>query len=121
MATSTTGMFGPRSVRFAAAIISLIAASWCSFNIPVAGTGVGFGLVFCVALFICVASFRLLLAHTVDDLCIGVNGVALASSTLYILEGGTREFPPAITIALVALGAGLVSGWSMGRYRGQSS
>ena len=104
-------LFGPRSVRVAAAAVALPAASWVSFNIPVGSVTVVEGRLFPVAIVFTFGIVRLLLARSVADLGVGVAVVALAVSVAWFLRGGIDPMPPALGVAALAPVAAGVQAW----------
>ncbi len=115
LGVSKGSLFGPRSVRAVSSVVSLIAASWISLNIPVAGSGYGSGVLFAVSYVTIVAGFRILLAHSVEDLAIGCTGVSLACAATVLLEGGAAATAAAGSVGCLAPVAAIVVGWMSGR------
>jgi len=111
-------LFGPRSVRIAAAAVAVPAASWVSFNVPVGSVTVVEGRLFPIAVMFAAGAVRLLLARSVSDLGVGVAAAALATSAGWLLRGGGDPLPAAIGIAALAPVAAAFEGWLEGRRQG---
>ena len=114
-------LFGPRSARLLAAVLSLPVASWVSFNIPIGGIVGVEGLLFASAYVWCCGVVRLVVARTVEDLSVGVVAVALAGASAWLVRGGPGAIDEAAV--LVALGPviGATVGWLSGRHHRRRS
>ncbi len=108
-------LFGPRSVRAFGAAISILIASWVSFNVPVGEVAVVQGLLFPTAYAWCCGVIRLIVAKTVEDLGVGVAMVSISAGTAWLLRGGTDSLSGAALVCIVAPVAALVAGWLAGR------
>lgn len=110
-------LFGPRSVRAAAAAMALVAASWVSLNVLVGAAGTAQGAVFAAAYTWLIGAIRLLRARALEDLLVGAAAVALAGTVAWILEAGPSALPEAMVAAGLAPGAAVAAGWLRGRHR----
>lgn len=114
-ARAAGALFGPRSIRAAAAVITLPAASWVSFNIPVGSVAAVEGRLFPVAVVFAIGAVRLLLARALSDLAVGVGVVAVALGAAWLLRGGPQPLPAAIGVAALAPVAAAAESWISGR------
>jgi hypothetical protein len=113
---SREALFGPRSVRAAAAGLALVAASWVSLNVLVGLAGTAQGAVFAAAYTWLVGAIRLLRGRDLEDLLVGAAGVALAGTVGWVLEAGPGSLPEAMVAAGLAPAAAIVAGWLQGRH-----
>jgi len=109
-------LFGPRSIRAAAAGMALVAASWVSLNVLVGPAGTAQGAVFAAAYIWLVGAIRLLRGRALEDLLVGGAGVALAGAVGWILEAGPGALPEAAVAAGLAPAAAVTAGWLQGRH-----
>jgi hypothetical protein len=109
-------LFGPRSIRAAAAGLSLIAASWVSLNVLVGPAGTAQGAVFAAAYTWLVGAIRLLRGRALEDLLVGAAAVALAGAVGWVLEAGPGSLPEAMVAAGLAPVAAVTAGWLQGRH-----
>jgi hypothetical protein len=109
-------LFGPRSVRAAAAALALVAASWVSLNVLVGAAGSAQGAVFAVAYIWLVGAARLIRARALEDLLVGAAAVAVAGAVAWILEAGSSALPEAMAAAGLAPAAAVTAGWLQGRH-----
>jgi hypothetical protein len=114
-------LFGPRSVRAAAAVVVLPAASWVSFNVPLGSASTVRGVLFPAALVWGCGCMRLLTARTLNDVAVGVAAVGLGASAAWFLCAGTATLPSAVAAASLAPAAALTAGWLSGRHSTSSS
>jgi ribose/xylose/arabinose/galactoside ABC-type transport system permease subunit len=121
VAAAHQGLFGPRSVRVAAAVIALIAASWVSFNVPLGSVAAGQGALFPVAFIFTCGVLRIFLARTVTDLSVGVVAIGLAVSVGWLLRAGSGPLPDAAGVIAIVPVAGAVEGWLAARRRPPAS
>jgi hypothetical protein len=117
VAASHEGLFGPRSVRVAAAVIALIAASWVSFNVPLGSVAPVQGALFPVAFIFTCGVLRIFLARTLTDLSVGMAVIALAVSVGWVLRGGSAPLPDAGGVIAIAPVVAAVDGWLASRHR----
>jgi hypothetical protein len=110
--------FGPRSVRVAAGVAVLPAASWVSFNVPLGSASTVTGVLFPAAVIWGCGAMRLLTARTLVDVATGVAAVGIAASAAWFLAGGQDTFSGAIAAAALAPGAAITAGWLAGRHAG---
>jgi len=114
-------LFGPRSVRVFAAAISLPAASWVSFNVPVGAVAVVQGLLFPAAYIWTCGALRLVVARTVADLAVGATMVAFGGGAAWLVRGGGDAITGlAIASSLPPLAAA-AAGWLTGRHSRRAS
>jgi hypothetical protein len=113
---SREALFGPRSIRAAAAALALVAASWVSLNVLVGAAGTAQGAVFAAAYTWLVGAIRLLRARALEDLLVGAATVALAGAVGWILEAGPSALPEAMVAAGLAPAAAVTAGWLRGRH-----
>jgi len=111
------GLFGPRSIRVATAVLVLPAASWVSFNIPLGSASTISGVLFPAAVVGGCAGMRLLTARTVLDIAVGVAALGIAVAAAWFLSAGVDTLSSAATVAALAPGAAITSGWLRGRHR----
>ena len=111
------GLFGPRSIRVATAVLVLPAASWVSFNIPLGSASTISGVLFPAAVVGGCAGMRLLTARTVLDIAVGVAALGIAVAAAWFLSAGVDTLSSAATVAALAPGAAIASGWLRGRHR----
>jgi hypothetical protein len=111
------GLFGPRSIRVATAVLVLPAASWVSFNIPLGSASTISGVLFPAAVVGGCAGMRLLTARTVLDIAVGVASLGIAVAAAWFLSTGVDTLSSAATVAALAPGAAIASGWLRGRHR----
>jgi hypothetical protein len=109
-------LFGPRSVRVAAAVLALPAASWVSFNVPVGAATTISGVLFPAALVWGCSAMRLLTARTLVDLAVGVAGVGVSGAAASLVAGGVGTLAVAAAAASLAPAAALTAGWLSGRH-----
>lgn len=109
-------LFGPRSVRVAAGVAVLPAASWLSFNVPVGSASTVTGVLFPAALVWGCGAMRLLTARTLVDIATGLAAIGIGAGAAWFLAGGVDTFPAAIAAAALAPGAAIAGGWLAGRH-----
>lgn len=114
-------LFGPRSVRAAAAVLVLPAASWVSFNVPLGAASTVSGVLFSAALVWGCACVRLLTARTLNDVAVGVAAVGLGAAAAWFIAGGTATLPSAAAASCLAPAAAVAAGWLSGRHSLSSS
>ncbi|MBJ7609487.1 MAG: hypothetical protein JF887_08675 [Candidatus Dormibacteraeota bacterium] len=110
-------LFGPRSIRIAAGVMVLPAASWVSFNIPLGSTSTVTGVLFPAAVIWGCAAMRLLTARTLVDIAVGVAAVGLAAAAAWLMSGGSDSLANAAAAAALAPAAAITAGW-LGGHRG---
>lgn len=115
--STADALFGPRSVRMAAVVITLIAASWISYNVGVTGGGYGGGLLFIVADIALTGGFRLILARTEVDLAVGSLVVLLSGTAGVIVEYGMQDARLAVALGAWSVVVGACGGWILARTR----
>ena len=108
-------LFGPRSIRAAAGVLVLPAASWVSFNVPLGSASTVTGVLFPAALVWACGAMRLLTARSLEDLAVGVAAVGMSAATAWFLAGGTDTVGGALACAALAPAAAIVAGWLGGR------
>jgi hypothetical protein len=111
------GLFGPRSLRVAAALVVLVAASWMSFNVPVGSVAVVEGALFPVAFVFLCGVLRIFLARNLTDLAVGLTVVSLAAGVAWLLRGGGGPLPDAAGVMALAPTVSAVEGWVAARHR----
>lgn len=109
-------LFGPRSVRTAAAAAVLPAASWVTYNVPVAGLVSLGGLLFPIAYFWMCGVMRLITSRTLEDLAVAVILIGGVASASWMTASQPGTLGPAIGAAACLPGAALVASWLSGRY-----
>ncbi|HWF58601.1 MAG TPA: hypothetical protein VG520_09630 [Candidatus Dormibacteraeota bacterium] len=109
-------LFGPRSIRVAAAVLVLPAASWVSFNVPLGSASTVSGVLFPAALVWGCAGMRLLSARTLLDIAVGVAALGIAVAAAWFLAAGVDTLSGAMTAAAAAPGAAITAGWLRGRH-----
>jgi hypothetical protein len=109
-------LFGPRSIRAAAAGLALVAASWVSLNVLVGPAGSAQGAVFAAAYTWLVGVMRLIRARALEDLLVGAATIALAGAVAWILEAGPSALPEAMVAAGLTPAAAVTAGWLRGRH-----
>ncbi|MGI8847704.1 MAG: hypothetical protein ACR2GX_05480 [Candidatus Dormibacteria bacterium] len=108
-------LFGPRSLRLVAAALSLPAASWISYNVPVGLIVPIRGMLFPVAfLWIC-GALRILLARTIEDLAVGTAVIGLAAAVGWLARGGVQPILGAVLMASLVPLASMVAEFLGGR------
>jgi hypothetical protein len=63
------------------------------------------------------AGMRLLTARTVLDIAVGVAALGIAVAAAWFLSAGVDTLSSAATVAALAPGAAITSGWLRGRHR----
>ena len=111
------GLFGPRSVRVAATVLALPAASWVSLNVEVGGVATAHGVIFAAAFTWLVGAARLLLGRTVEDLAVGAAVVGVAGGVSWTVQEGSGALGAAALLAVLAPAAAATAGWLAGRHR----
>ncbi|MGO8687196.1 MAG: hypothetical protein ACLQT7_08470 [Candidatus Dormibacteria bacterium] len=114
---SREGLFGPRSVRVAAAMVALVAASWISFNVPVGSVAVVKGALFPVAFVFTCGVLRTLLGRNLTDIAVGLAVVSLAAGVAWLLRGGGGPLPDAVGVIAIAPAVSAIEGWLGVRHR----
>lgn len=112
----TEGLFGPRSIRVATAVLVLPGASWVSFNIPLGSASTVSGVLFPAALIWGCAGVRLLTARTLADIAVGVAVLGIAAAAAWFICAGVDTIATATTAAALAPGAAITAGWLRGRH-----
>ncbi|PZR78599.1 MAG: hypothetical protein DLM65_12545 [Candidatus Aeolococcus gillhamiae] len=112
----TGGLFGPRSIRVATAVLVLPGASWVSFNIPLGSASTVSGVLFPAALLWGCAGMRLLTARTLVDVSVGVAVLGIAAAAAWFISAGVDTIASAAAAAALAPGAALTAGWLRGRH-----
>ena len=115
VAAGSEGLFGPRSIRVAVAILVLPAASWLSYNVPVGSASPVTGILFPAALVWGCGAMRVLAARTIGDIAVGVAVVGIASAAAWFLAPGVDTVPSAAGAVALAPVAAAVAGWLRGR------
>ena len=110
------GLFGPRSIRVATAVLVLPGASWVSFNVPLGSASTISGVLFPAALIWGCAGMRLLTARTVEDLAVGVGSLGIAAAAAWFVCSGIDTVATATSAAALAPGAAITAGWLRGRH-----
>jgi hypothetical protein len=113
-------LFGPRSVRAAAAAVAVPAASWVSFNVAIGPIAPVSGVLFPMAYIWACGALRLIVGRTVEDLAVGVAMVAAASAATWLVRSG-GDLGVAAAIAAVAPLSALAAGWLSGRHQRRAS
>ena len=113
---SSRRLFGPRSVRAWGAALSVPAASWVSFNVPIGAVTTVKGVLFPVAYVWACGAVRLIAARTVEDIAVAVAMVGMGSAAAWIARGGADAYAGAAVLAALAPVAALVAGWLGGRH-----
>jgi hypothetical protein len=114
-------LFGPRSIRAAAGVAVLPAASWVSFNVPVGTASTVTGVLFAAALIWGCGAMRLLTARTVVDLATGLAALGVGSAAAWLIAGGVETVAGALAALSLAPGAAIIAGWLGGRHAGVSA
>jgi hypothetical protein len=109
------GLFGPRSIRVAIAVLVLPGASWVSFNIPLGSASTVSGVLFPAALLWGCAGMRLLTASTLGDIAVGVAVLGIAAAAAWFICAGVDTMATAAAAAALAPGAAVIAGWLRGR------
>jgi len=109
-------LFGPRSVRVFVAAISLPAASWVSFNVPVGAVAVVQGLLFPAAYIWTCGALRMVVARTVADVAIGAILVSLGSGVGWLVRGGSDATTGLVIASALPPFVAAVAGWLAGRH-----
>lgn len=112
----TAGLFGPRSIRVVTAVLVLPGASWVSFNIPIGSASTVSGVLFPAALIWGCAGVRLLTARTLADLAVGVATLGIGAAAAWFICAGVGTMSGAVTVAALAPGAAIATGWLRGRH-----
>ncbi len=112
------GLFGPRSIRVAIAVLVLPAASWVSFNVPLGSASLVTGTLFPAAVLWGCAGMRLLTARTLADIAVGVAVLGIAAAAAWFLCAGVDTLAGAAAAAALAPGAAIATGWLRGRHSG---
>jgi hypothetical protein len=112
----TGGLFGPRSIRVATAVLVLPGASWVSFNIPLGSASTVSGVLFPAALIWGCAGMRLLTARSLADIAVGVAALGIAAAAAWFICSGVDTVATATTAAALAPGAAITAGWLRGRH-----
>ena len=110
------GLFGPRSIRVAAGVAFLPAASWVSFNVPLGTASTVTGVVFPAAVVWGCGAIRLLTARTLVDIATGLAAIGIAGAAAWFLAAGIDAVPAAAATAALAPGAAIAAGWLSGRH-----
>ena len=110
------GLFGPRSIRVATAVLVLPGASWVSFNIPIGSASTVSGVLFPAALLWGCAGMRLLTARTLVDISVGIAVLGIAAAAAWFICAGVDTMATAAAAAALAPGAALIAGWLRGRH-----
>lgn len=111
------GLFGPRSVRVATAVLVLPAASWVSFNIPIGSASTVTGVLFPAAVVGGCAGMRLLAARTIADIAVGVAALGISLAATCLLSAGVDTLATAAAVAALTPAAAIAVGWVKGRHR----
>jgi len=109
-------LFGPRSVRAWGAALSVPAASWVSFNVPIGAVTTVKGVLFPVAYVWACGAVRLVVARTVEDIAVGVAMTGMGAAAAWIARGGPDVYSGAAVVAVLAPAAALTAGWLWGRH-----
>ena len=114
------GLFGPRSIRVATAVLVLPGASWVSFNIPLGSASTVSGVLFPAALLWGCAGVRLLTARTLADVAVGVAVLGISGGRCLVHLCRRRHYGHCGGRGSVscASGAALTAGWLRGRHAG---
>lgn len=112
------GLFGPRSIRAAAAALILPAASWVSFNVPLGAASTVTGVLFPAAIVWGCGAMRLLTARTLVDIATGVAAIGIGTAAAWFIAGGGDAIAGAASAAALAPGAAIAAGWLSGRHAG---
>lgn len=108
-------LFGPRSVRVAAAALAIPAASWVSFNVPIGLSANVQGHLFASAYLWLCGALRLVVARSIEDMAVGVVATTVAGGAGWAVGTGSRGGGSTLALMLVALAAASCAAWLGGR------
>jgi hypothetical protein len=116
MFAQPTAWFGPRSTRAAVVAIALPCASWMSFNVNLGGVAAVAGLGFPAAYAWLCGVGRILVARSVEDVCVGALLIGYGMALAWMIRDGSQSIANYVILLAILPIAGAITGWLSGRH-----
>jgi hypothetical protein len=116
MFAQPTAWFGPRSTRAAVGAIALPCASWMSFNVNLGGVAAVAGLGFPAAYAWLCGVGRILVARSVEDVCVGALLIGFGMALAWMIRDGSQSIANYVILLAILPIAGAITGWLSGRH-----